>query len=142
MVTDAVHAEGGKIALQILHAGRYGYSPLSVAPSRAEVADHPRSRHRELSVRGIERQIRSFVRCAVLAREGGYDGVESWAPEATIIEFLTSYTNASHRRVGGSYENRMRLPVEIVRRVREAVGPDFIIIYRLSLIDLVPGGSV
>ena len=142
VVTDAVHAEGGKIALQILHAGRYGYSPLSVAPSRLKSPITPFT-PRELSVRGIERQIRSFVRCAVLAREGGYDGVEIMGSEGYFInEFLTSYTNRRTDEWGGSYENRMRLPVEIVRRVREAVGPDFIIIYRLSLIDLVPGGSV
>ena len=142
VVTEAVHAEGSKIALQILHAGRYGYSPLSVAPSRLKSPITPFT-PRELSVRGIERQIRSFVRCAVLAREGGYDGVEIMGSEGYFInEFLTSYTNRRTDEWGGSYENRMRLPVEIVRRVREAVGPDFIIIFRLSLIDLVPGGSV
>jgi 2,4-dienoyl-CoA reductase (NADPH2) len=140
-VTDAVHAEGGKIALQILHAGRYGYSPLSVAPSKLKSPITPFT-PRELSVRGIERQIRCFVRCAVLAREGGYDGVEIMGSEGYFInEFLTTYTNRRTDEWGGSYENRMRLPVEIVRRVREAVGKDFIIIYRLSLIDLIPGGS-
>ena len=140
-VTDAVHAEGGKIALQILHAGRYGYTPLSVAPSKLKSPITPFT-PRELSVRGIERQIRCFVRCAVLAREGGYDGVEIMGSEGYFInEFLTSYTNRRTDEWGGSYENRMRLPVEIVRRVREAVGKDFIIIYRLSMIDLIPGGS-
>jgi 2,4-dienoyl-CoA reductase (NADPH2) len=140
-VTDAVHAEGGKIALQILHAGRYGYSPLSVAPSKLKSPITPFT-PRALSVRGIERQIRCFVRCAVLAREGGYDGVEIMGSEGYFInEFLTTYTNRRTDEWGGSYENRMRLPVEIVRRVREAVGKDFIIIYRLSLIDLIPGGS-
>ncbi len=140
-VTDAVHAEGGKIALQILHAGRYGYSPLSVAPSKLKSPITPFT-PRELSVRGIERQIRCFVRCAVLAREGGYDGVEIMGSEGYFInEFLTTYTNRRTDEWGGSYENRMRLPVEIVRRVREAVGKDFIIIYRLSLIDLIPNGS-
>ncbi len=141
LVTDAVHAEGGKIALQILHAGRYGYSPLSVAPSKLKSPITPFT-PRALSARGIERQIRCFVRCAVLAREGGYDGVEIMGSEGYFInEFLTTYTNRRTDEWGGSYENRMRLPVEIVRRVREAVGKDFIIIYRLSLIDLIPGGS-
>jgi 2,4-dienoyl-CoA reductase (NADPH2) len=140
-ITDAVHQDGGKIALQILHAGRYGYSPLSVAPSKLKSPITPFT-PRELSVRGIERQIRAFVRCAVLAREGGYDGVEIMGSEGYFInEFLTSYTNRRTDEWGGSYENRMRLPLEIVRRVREAVGRDFIIIYRLSMIDLIPGGS-
>lgn len=141
LVTNAVHAEGGKIALQILHAGRYGYSPLSVAPSRLKSPITPFT-PRALSASGIERQIRGFVRCAKLAREGGYDGVEIMGSEGYFInEFLVNYTNRRTDEWGGSYENRMRLPVEIVRRVREAVGPDFIIIFRLSLIDLVPGGS-
>ncbi len=141
LVTDAVHQEGGKIALQILHAGRYGYSPLSVAPSKLKSPITPFT-PRELSVRGIERQIRAFVRASVLAREAGYDGVEIMGSEGYFInEFLVSYTNRRTDEWGGSYENRMRLPVEIVRRVREAVGADFIIIYRLSMIDLIPGGS-
>ena len=140
-VTNAVHAEGGKIALQILHSGRYGYSPFSVAPSRLKSPITPFT-PRELSARGIERQIRCFVRCAVLAREAGYDGVEIMGSEGYFInEFLVNYTNRRTDEWGGSYQNRMRLPVEIVSRVREAVGKDFIIIYRLSLIDLVPGGS-
>ena len=140
-ITDAVHAEGGKIAPQILHAGRYGYSPLSVAPSRLKSPITPFT-PRALSVGGIERQIRGFVRCAKLARDAGYDGVEIMGSEGYFInEFLVSYTNRRTDEWGGSYENRMRLPVEIVSRVREAVGPDFIIIFRLSLIDLIPGGS-
>ena len=140
-ITDAVHAEGGKIALQILHAGRYGYSPLSVAPSKLKSPITPFT-PRALSAGGIERQIRGFVRCAKLAREAGYDGVEIMGSEGYFInEFLVSYTNRRTDEWGGSYENRMRLPVEIVSRVREAVGPDFIIIFRLSLIDLIPGGS-
>ncbi len=141
IVTDAVHTEGGKIALQILHTGRYGYHPFCVAPSRIQSPISPFA-PRELSVRGIERQVSAFVRCASLAREAGYDGVEVMGSEGYFInQFLVTHTNQRTDEWGGSYENRMRLPVEIVRRVREAVGPDFIIIYRLSMIDLIPGGS-
>jgi 2,4-dienoyl-CoA reductase (NADPH2) len=140
-VTDAVHAEGGKIALQILHTGRYGYQPLCVAPSRLKSPISPFT-PRELSARGIERQIRAFVRCARLAREAGYDGVEVMGSEGYFInQFLVTHTNHRSDAWGGSYENRMRLPVEIVSRVREAVGPDFILIYRLSMLDLIPDGS-
>ena len=140
-VTGAVHAEGGKIALQILHTGRYGYSPLCVAPSRIQSPISPFT-PRELSERGIERQIRAFVRCAMLAREAGYDGVEVMGSEGYFInQFLVTHTNHRTDRWGGAYENRMRLAVEIVERVREAVGPDFILIYRISLIDLIPDGS-
>ncbi|MBK6649038.1 MAG: NADPH-dependent 2,4-dienoyl-CoA reductase [Betaproteobacteria bacterium] len=140
-VTDAVHAEGGKIALQILHTGRYGYHPLCVAPSRIQSPISPFT-PRELSAGGIERQIRAFVRCAKLAREAGYDGVEVMGSEGYFInQFLVKHTNQRTDDWGGSYANRMRLAVEVVKRVREAVGPDFIIIYRLSLIDLIPDGS-
>ena len=140
-VTGAVHAEGGKIALQILHTGRYGYSPLCVAPSRLQSPISPFT-PRELSARGIERQIRAFVRCAVLAREAGYDGVEVMGSEGYFInQFLVAHTNHRTDAWGGDYANRMRLAVEIVHRVREAVGPDFILIYRISLIDLIPSGS-
>jgi 2,4-dienoyl-CoA reductase (NADPH2) len=140
-VTDAVHAEGGRIALQILHTGRYGYHPLCVAPSRIQSPISPFT-PRELSARGIERQIRAFVRCAALAREAGYDGVEVMGSEGYFInQFLVTHTNQRRDDWGGSYENRMRLPVEIVQRVREAVGPDFILIYRLSMLDLIPDGS-
>jgi 2,4-dienoyl-CoA reductase (NADPH2) len=140
-VTDAVHAEGGQIALQILHTGRYGYQPFCVAPSRIKSPISPFT-PRELSARGIERQIRAFVRCAKLAREAGYDGVEVMGSEGYFInQFLVEHTNKRSDDWGGSYANRMRLAVEIVRRVREAVGPDFIIIYRISLIDLIPDGS-
>ncbi len=140
-VTAAVHAEGGKIALQILHTGRYGYSPLCVAPSRLQSPISPFT-PRALSVRGIERQIRAFVRCAALAREAGYDGVEVMGSEGYFInQFLVTHTNHRDDEWGGDYVNRMRLAVEIVRRVREAVGPDFILIYRISLIDLIPDGS-
>ncbi len=141
VITDAVHAEGGKIALQILHTGRYGYHPLCVAPSRIQSPISPFT-PRELSERGIERQIRAFVRCAKLAREAGYDGVEVMGSEGYFInQFLVTHTNHRQDRWGGAYENRMRLPLEILRRTREAVGRDFIIIYRLSMLDLIPDGS-
>ncbi len=141
LITNTVHADGGKIALQILHAGRYGYHPLSVAPSRLKSPITPFT-PRELSSRGVERQIRAFVRCATLAREAGYDGVEIMGSEGYFInQFLARHTNRRTDEWGGSYENRMRLPLEIVSRVREAVGRDFILIYRLSMIDLIPDGS-
>jgi 2,4-dienoyl-CoA reductase (NADPH2) len=140
-VTDAVHAEGGKIALQILHTGRYGYHPLCVAPSRIQSPISPFTPF-ELSAAGIERQIRAFIRCAQLARDAGYDGVEIMGSEGYFInQFLVTHTNQRTDDWGGSYANRMRLAIEIVRRTREAVGKDFIIIYRLSIIDLIPGGS-
>ncbi len=140
-ITAAVHAEGGHIALQILHTGRYGYHPLAVAPSRLKSPISPFT-PRALSERGIERQIRAFVRCASLAREAGYDGVEIMGSEGYFInQFIAAHTNRRSDRWGGSFENRMRLPVEIVRRTRAAVGPDFILIYRLSMLDLVPDGS-
>ena len=140
-ITRAVHAEGGKIALQILHAGRYGYHPLSVAPSRIRSPITPFT-PRELGARGVERQIRAFARCAALAREAGYDGVEVMGSEGYFInQFLAQPTNRRNDRWGGDYANRMQLPLEIVTRVREAVGRDFIVIYRLSLIDLIPEGQ-
>jgi 2,4-dienoyl-CoA reductase (NADPH2) len=140
-ITDAVHAEGGAIALQILHTGRYGYHPLAVAPSRLKSPISPFT-PRALSTRGVERQIRAFVRCAKLAREAGYDGVEVMGSEGYFInQFLAAHTNRRTDEWGGSWANRMRLPVEIVSRTREAVGRDFIIVYRLSMLDLVPDGS-
>jgi len=140
-ITDAVHAEGGAIALQILHTGRYGYHPLAVAPSRLKSPISPFT-PRALGSRGVERQIRSFVRCARLAREAGYDGVEVMGSEGYFInQFLAAHTNRRNDEWGGSWANRMRLPVEIVSRTREAVGRDFIIVYRLSMLDLVPDGS-
>jgi len=136
-VTQAVHAEGGKICMQILHAGRYSYHPFSVAPSAIKSPITPFS-PRALSAGGVERTINAFVRSAKLARDAGYDGVEVMGSEGYLInQFLTTRTNARTDRWGGSAENRMRFPVEIVRRMREAVGPDFIIIYRLSMLDLV-----
>ena len=140
-VTDAVHSEGGKIAMQILHAGRYAYHPFSVAPSRIRSPITPFT-PRALSTAGVEKQIKAFVRCAQLAREAGYDGVEIMGSEGYFInEFLVTHTNQRTDQWGGDYSQRMRLPVEIVARTREAVGDDFIIIYRLSMIDLIPEGS-
>jgi 2,4-dienoyl-CoA reductase (NADPH2) len=140
-IPKAVHDEGGKIALQILHTGRYGYHPFAVAPSRIKSPISPFA-PRELSARGIDKQIQAFVRCASLSREAGYDGVEVMGSEGYFInQFLTTNTNKRRDEWGGDYHNRMRLPVEIVERVREAVGRDFIIIYRLSMIDLIPDGS-
>ncbi len=140
-IPRAVHAEGGRIALQILHTGRYGYHPLVVAPSRIRSPISPFA-PRALSAAGVERQIRAFVRCAVLAREAGYDGVEIMGSEGYLInQFVSLHTNHRDDAWGGSYANRMRFPVEIVERTREAVGRDFILIYRLSMLDLIPDGS-
>ncbi|GLK88596.1 NADPH-dependent 2,4-dienoyl-CoA reductase [Pseudomonas turukhanskensis] len=141
IVTRAVHEAGGKICMQILHAGRYAYSPKSVAPSAIQAPINPFKPH-ELDEEGIEKQIADFVTCSSLAQVAEYDGVEIMGSEGYFInQFLAAHTNQRTDRWGGSYENRMRLPVEIVRRVREAVGPNFIIIYRLSMLDLVEGGS-
>jgi len=140
-LTAAVHAEGGRICMQILHAGRYGYHPLSVAPSRIKSPITPFT-PRALSPRGIERTIGDFVRCAQLAREAGYDGVEVMGSEGYLInEFIAARTNRRDDAWGGDAPRRMRFPVEIVRRTREAVGRDFIIIYRLSMLDLVDDGQ-
>jgi len=140
-ITSAVHAEGGHICMQILHAGRYGYHPLVVSASNAKSPITP-FKPRRLSNWGVERQIQAFVRCAALAREAGYDGVEIMGSEGYLInQFLAARTNNRDDQWGGSYANRMRFPVEIVRRTRAAVGPDFILIFRLSMLDLVEGGS-
>jgi len=141
VVTDAVHAEDGKIAMQILHAGRYAYHPIAVAPSRIRSPITPFT-PRELSTAGVEKQIKAFVRCAQLAREAGYDGVEIMGSEGYFInEFLVTHTNHRSDEWGGDFAQRMRFPIEIVTRTREAVGEDFIIIYRLSMIDLIPDGN-
>jgi 2,4-dienoyl-CoA reductase (NADPH2) len=141
IVTKAVHADGGKICLQILHAGRYGYHPLAVAPSSLKSPISP-FKPWALTQGGIERTIRAFVRCAALAQEAGYDGVEVMGSEGYLInEFIVAKTNKRTDRWGGSFENRIRFPVEIVRSIRERVGTNFIIIYRLSMLDLVEDGS-
>ena len=141
-ITSAVHLEGGKIALQLLHAGRYAYNPAGgVAPSAIKSPITPVA-PRELTPAGIEEQIQAYVRATVLAREAGYDGVEIMGSEGYLInEFLVTHTNKRTDDWGGSYAKRMRFPVEVVRRCREAVGPDFILIFRLSMIDLIPDGS-
>lgn len=140
-ITSAVHAAGGRIAMQILHFGRYAHHPDLVAPSalKAPISGFTPN---ALTDDQVEETIEEFVRAAELARFAGYDGVEIMGSEGYLInEFIVSATNHRTDRWGGSYENRMRLPVEIVRRVRERVGDDFILIYRLSMLDLVPGGS-
>jgi len=140
-VTDAVHAAGGRIALQILHAGRYAYHPLSVAPSAVRSPITP-FKPRALSGWGVRRTIAAYARCAELARRAGYDGVEIMGSEGYLInQFIAPQTNLRDDEWGGAFENRMRFAVEIVRRTRAAVGHDFIIIYRLSMLDLVEGGS-
>jgi 2,4-dienoyl-CoA reductase (NADPH2) len=141
IVTDAVHAEGGKICMQILHSGRYGYHPLAVAPSAIKSPISP-FKPWALSGRGVERTIRDFVNCAELAQEAGYDGVEVMGSEGYLInQFIVSKTNKRKDQWGGEFKNRIRFPIEIVRRIRERVGPNFIIIYRLSMLDLVEDGS-
>jgi 2,4-dienoyl-CoA reductase (NADPH2) len=140
-VTEAVHAAGGKIAMQILHGGRYSYHPLAVAPSALKSPITP-FRPRALTGWGVRRTIAAYVRCAVLAQRAGYDGVEIMGSEGYLInQFVAPQTNLRDDEWGGSFLNRIRFPVAIVRRTREAVGPDFIIIYRLSMLDLVEGGS-
>ncbi len=141
IVTDRVHENGGKIAMQILHAGRYAYGPecVSASPVKSPISPFP---PRELDEDGIEKQIADIATAAARAKQAGYDGVEVMGSEGYFLnQFLVTHTNKRTDRWGGSYENRMRLPVEVVRRVRAAVGPEFIVIYRLSMIDLVPNGS-
>lgn len=141
IVTDRVHGEGGKIAMQILHAGRYAYGPNCVAPSPIKSPISP-FKPTELDADGIETQIADFATAAVRAKEAGYDGVEVMGSEGYLInQFLVTHTNKREDDWGGSYENRMRFAIEVVKRVRAAVGPEFIVIYRLSMIDLIPNGS-
>ncbi|QIL21226.1 NADPH-dependent 2,4-dienoyl-CoA reductase [Thermomonas sp. HDW16] len=140
-VTSAVHANDGKICMQLLHAGRYAYHPLSVAPSKLKAPINPFT-PRALSTGGIERHIRDFANAAKLAREAGYDGVEIMGSEGYLLnEFTAPRTNKRGDAWGGDAAKRMRFAVEIVRQVREACGPDFIIVYRLSMLDLVEGGN-
>ncbi len=140
-VTEAVHAVGGKIALQILHGGRYSYHPLSVAPSALKSPITP-FKPSALSERGIRTTIRDYARCAALAKRAGYDGVEIMGSEGYLInQFIAARTNRRTDAWGGSYEHRMRFPVEVMKAVRAAVGPEFIVIFRLSMLDLVPDGS-
>ena len=140
-VTAAVHAEGGHICMQILHAGRYGYQPLSVAPSRIKSPITPFT-PRALSARGIERTIADFVHCARMAQDVGYDGVEVMGSEGYLInQFIAAHTNQRDDKWGGDAVRRMRFAIEIVHRTRATVGRDFIIIYRLSMLDLVQNGQ-
>tara|TARA_Y100001949_G_scaffold170649_1_gene172073 strand:- start:319 stop:2352 length:2034 start_codon:yes stop_codon:yes gene_type:complete len=140
-ITDAVHAEDSKICMQILHTGRYAYNPQPVAPSALQAPINP-FKPRELSEDDIEQQIQDFIRSASLAQEAGYDGVEIMGSEGYLLnQFIAARTNHREDDWGGSFEKRIRFPIEVVRRVREAVGTNFIIIYRLSMLDLVEGGS-
>lgn len=140
-VTQAVHDAGGRIAMQILHAGRYAYGKECVSASPIKSPISPFVPH-QLDEEGIEKQIRDFATAALRAREAGYDGVEVMGSEGYFInQFLSLHVNRREDRWGGSYQNRMRLPVEIMKRVRAAVGDDFVIIYRISLLDLVPNGQ-
>ncbi len=141
IITDAVHQEGGKICMQILHSGRYGYHPLLVAPSAIKSPISPFKPWR-LSKSGIKGTIKDYATCADLAKEAGYDGVEIMGSEGYLInQFICKKTNKRTDEWGGSYENRIKFPIEIVKAVREKVGTDFIIIYRLSMLDLVDDGS-
>ena len=141
MVTERVHGAGGRIAMQILHAGRYAYAKGAVAPSPVKSPISPFA-PAELDAAGIEKQIADIAAAAARAREAGYDGVEVMGSEGYLLnQFLVTHTNKRTDDWGGSYENRMRFPLEVVRRVRATVGDDFILIYRLSMIDLVPNGS-
>ena len=139
--TQAVHNEGGKIVMQILHAGRYAYNDKAVAPSPVKAPISPFT-PKELDEEGIEKQISDIAHSAFLAKCAGYDGVEIMGSEGYLInQFLVKHTNKRTDSWGGSYNNRIKFPIEIVKRVREKVGKNFLIIYRLSIIDLIPNGS-
>ncbi|PCJ88698.1 MAG: NADPH-dependent 2,4-dienoyl-CoA reductase [Flavobacteriales bacterium] len=141
IVTKAVHKEGGKICMQILHAGRYGYHPLNVSPSAVKSPITP-FKPRAMSERKIWKTISDFARCAKLAQQAGYDGVEIMGSEGYLInQFIVSHTNKRKDQWGGSYENRIKFPIEVVQEVRKTVGKEFIIIYRLSMLDLIHDGS-
>ncbi|PJE09652.1 NADPH-dependent 2,4-dienoyl-CoA reductase [Legionella sp.] len=141
IVTHTVHEAGGKIALQILHAGRYGYHPFIVAPSGIKSPISP-FKPWVMSKRRVIKTIKHFARCARLAKEAGYDGVEIMGSEGYLInQFIVAHTNQRQDEWGGTFANRMRFPVEVVKAVREAVGSNFIIIYRLSMLDLIAEGS-
>jgi len=141
VVTDAVRKEGGHIALQILHAGRYAYAPWSVAPSAIKSPITP-FKPRALSSRGVEKTIADYVNCAMRAQQAGYHGVEVMGSEGYLInQFIVAKTNKRKDRWGGDYPERIQFPIEIIRRMRKAVGDNFIIIYRLSMLDLVKDGS-
>tara|TARA_R110000868_G_scaffold109301_4_gene297419 strand:+ start:1247 stop:3292 length:2046 start_codon:yes stop_codon:yes gene_type:complete len=141
VITDAVHKEGGKICMQILHTGRYAYNPALVAPSAVQAPINP-FKPKALDQAGIEKQIDDFIFTATQAQKAGYDGVEIMGSEGYFLnQFIAKRTNHREDEWGGDYQNRIRLPIEVVRRVREAVGKEFIIIYRLSMLDLVEGGS-
>ncbi len=141
LVSSAVHEAGGKICMQILHGGRYSYHPMNVAPSAIQSPITP-FKPNALSAKGVEKQIRNFVRATRLAREAGYDGVEIMGSEGYFInEFTTSHVNKRTDEWGGSTRNRYRIAEEILSRCREIAGPDFIIIYRLSMLDLLPDGN-
>ena len=141
VITDAVHNEGGKICMQILHTGRYAYNPNLVAPSAVQAPINP-FKPKALDDDGIEKQIEDFIFTSIQAQKAGYDGVEIMGSEGYFLnQFIAARTNQRDDEWGGSYENRIKLPLEVVRRVREAVGEKFIIIYRLSMLDLVEGGS-
>lgn len=141
VVTDAVHQAGGKICMQILHTGRYGYHPFAVSASAMKSPITP-FKPRALSNKGVLNTIKDYVDCADLAKQAGYDGVEIMGSEGYLInQFFCQRTNHRDDQWGGSLENRARLPIETVRQTRERVGTDFIIIYRLSMLDLVEGGA-
>jgi len=141
IITDSVHAKGGKICMQILHAGRYGYHPLVVAPSKVKSPITPFT-PRAMSSRKVESTINDFAQSAYWAKEAGYDGVEIMGSEGYLInQFIVEHTNQRTDKWGGSYENRIKFPIEIVKAIREIVGEEFIIIFRLSMIDLLPKGS-
>ena len=140
-ITDAVHEHGAKIVMQILHTGRYSYQPFSIAPSAIKAPINP-FKPKAMSVKRVEKTVQAFARSAWLAQKAGYDGVEIMGSEGYLInQFLAERTNKRTDRYGGSAEARMQFPIEIVRETRKKVGPDFIIQYRISLLELVEGGQ-